>query len=356
MQLHLLSHAEQVAEHLKQEIALGRWKEEMPGVAQLKTEFGINQVTINVALQLLEQEGVLIAQGPKRRRLIAPRRGLIDPQALRVRILLYDQQSRQLQHQNVLLDELHQAGFSAGFARKSLHDLGMNPHRVARFVRRSTPGAWIVASGSREILEWFSLQSFPSIALFGRFSGLPIAASSPRAGNTLIQVVRKLVAMGHHRIVMLSREERRQPTPALFEQIFLDELKAQGLAAGSYNLPDWEDTPKGFIACVDELFRHTPPTALIFGEPRLMATAQLHLARRGILSPEHVSMVCSNITTGMDWYQPAVTHIRWDHRPVVKRVVNWAKNVAQGKSDKRQILFEAELVEGGTMGPAPKSS
>jgi len=355
MQLHLLSHAEQIAEHLKKEISLGRWQQEMPGTAQLKNDLGVNQVTINAALQLLEQQGVLISQGPKRRRQIAPHRRQIDPQALRVRVLLYDQQSRQLQHQNVLLDELHQAGFNAGFAGKTLHDLGMNPQRVARFVHRSTPDAWVVASGSREILEWFSQQSFPSIALFGRFSGLPIAAASPRAGNTLVTVIRRLIALGHSRIVMLSREERRKPTPGLFEHIFLNELQAQGLPTGPYNLPNWEDTPGGFIACLDALFRHTPPTALLLGEPPLMSAAQLHLARQGILTPEHVSMICSDTSPAMDWHRPPVTHIHWDHRPVVKRVVNWAKNIAQGKQDKRQILFEAKLVEGGTMGPAPKS-
>ena len=356
MQLHLLSHAEQVAEHLKGEIACGRWKAEMPGVAQLKTDLGINQVTINAALQLLEQEGVLVSQGTKRRRRIAPQRGRLKTPVMRVRILPYDPESRRLQHQNVLLDELHQAGFNAGFARKSLHELGMDPKRVARFVRSSSPSAWIVEAGSREILEWFSQQQdIPSHALFGRFRGLPIAAASPRADRALIaELIQKLVALGHRRLTMLAREERRQPTPAGFEQIFLEELAAHDLKAGRYNLPEWEDTPQGFIACLDELFRHTPPTALIFGEARLMAAAQQHLARKGILAPEQVSMVCSDLSPAMDWYQPPVTHIRWDHRPVVKRVVNWAKNVARGKADRRQVAFEAELVAGGTIGPPPE--
>jgi hypothetical protein len=44
--------------------------------------------------------------------------------------------------------------------------------------------------------------------------------------------------------------------------------------------------------------------------------------------------------------------IRWDYRPVVRRVVRWAANVSHGKDDRRQTLTKAEFVEGGTIGPA----
>ena len=42
----------------------------------------------------------------------------------------------------------------------------------------------------------------------------------------------------------------------------------------------------------------------------------------------------------------------WDHRLVVRRVVQWANNVARGRDDRRQTLTKAEFVEGGTIGPA----
>jgi len=37
---------------------------------------------------------------------------------------------------------------------------------------------------------------------------------------------------------------------------------------------------------------------------------------------------------------------------VVRRVVRWAANVANGHPDTRQTLTKAEFVEGGTIGPA----
>ena len=54
---------------------------------------------------------------------------------------------------------------------------------------------------------------------------------------------------------------------------------------------------------------------------------------------------------GFEWCRPPVAHIRWDYRPVVRRVVRWTNNVALGKDDRRQSFTKAEFVDGGTIGP-----
>lgn len=270
--------------------------------------------------------------------------------ALRIRILLYEGIDRGNPDNVELLARLQEAGYAASFANKSLHDLRMDPVRVARFVANQPADAWVVSSGSREVLEWFSSQPFPAIAMYGRFSGLPIAAASPRKIPAQTDGVRKLVALGHRRIVMLVREERRKPHPAWAEQAFLDELAAQGLPTGCYNLPDWEETPAGFLKCLDSLFRNTPPSALIIGDTPFFIPVQQFLARRGILVPDQVSLLSVDSEPGFEWCDPVVSHIRWDYRPVVRRVLGWAENVAHGKDDRRQALFLAKLIEGGTMG------
>ena len=38
-------------------------------------------------------------------------------------------------------------------------------------------------------------------------------------------------------------------------------------------------------------------------------------------------------------------------RPVIRRAVQWANHIALGKSDKRQTLYKAKFVDGGTVGP-----
>lgn len=62
--------------------------------------------------------------------------------------------------------------------------------------------------------------------------------------------LRRLHELGHRRIVLLVREERRKPYPATFEQAFLDGLKELGITTGPYNLPDWGMTSRASTAAL----------------------------------------------------------------------------------------------------------
>lgn len=78
------------------------------------------------------------------------------------------------------------------------------------------------------------------------------------------------------------------------------------------------------------------------------------LARRGILAPEHVSLICIDPDPGFAWCKPSIAHTYWDSHPLIKHVCRWVNNVARGRSDLRQTATPAQFVEGGTIGPVPK--
>ncbi len=343
---------DQVVETLREGMAGGRWRETLPGRERLARELGVNHKTVEAAVRRLVDEGWLVAQGgTRRRKIVVLEKGRSKSRNLRVRILAYDRESMSMPWNVALLSELQKAGLSANFAGKTLMELGMKVERVKRFVAKTEADAWIVNSGSREVLEWFSQQDVPMIAMFGRFTGLPIASSSPQVAPAMREAVRRLVELGHRRIVLLVGEDRRKPSLGVFEQRFLSALEAQGITVGPYHLPDWEPHADGLRACLDRLFAITPPTALIFGETRFFVAGQQYLARRGIHAPEVVSLICSDPEPSFEWCQPAIAHFHWDFVPLVRRVVRWADNMAHGKEDKRQVLFDAKFIEGGTIGP-----
>jgi len=87
-------------------------------------------------------------------------------------------------------------------------------------------------------------------------------------------------------------------------------------------------------------------------KPCIFVTVQQYFARRGVLAPQHVSLVCGDHDPIFEWYSPSIAHIYWDGGKVAQRVESWAKNVARGKEDRRQSYIKAEFIEGGTMGPA----
>lgn len=349
----ILSPSEQVAGHLREELLRGRWSGLMPGGPALARELGIDGKTVWAALGQLEEEHLLESQGAGRRRKITVPEHLVVP-TLRVGVMDYEPPEQTEEWTVSMLQLLKDEGHSAFFAEKSLMQLGMNVDRVARQVGQSPADAWVVCSASREVLTWFSEQGIPAFALFGRRRGLPIAGVGPDHLAAGCVAARRLIELGHQRIVIVRRESQRAGGVGAADRAILDEMEAAGLAVGSYNLPDWKDTSEDFHRVLNDLFRVTPPTALIIDEPFLFHAAKDHLARQGVLAPEHVSLICTDPDPTFAWMVPSVAHVAWDRRPVVRRVLRWTNNIARGKDDRRQSFTKADYVDGGTVGPVPR--
>lgn len=348
--IRILSAVEQVANHLREELKRGQWSGHLPGVDRLAPELGVSRKTLEAALRQLEGEGVIAGNGPRRRRSIGLRGGQASP-VLRVSILLSEAADRQLDYVVELQHELARIGHQTSFAPSTISECGMDVRRIGRMVEKIPADAWVVAGGPRELLRWFHDRGLPVCALFGRRRGLPIAGVGPNKAPAYALATRKLHELGHRRIVLIARRMRRLPEPGSSERAFLDELAAHGIPRGPYHLPDWQESSEGFQAGLESLFQVTPPTALIVQEAVLFTAARQFLANRGLRVPEDVSMVCTDDDPTFAWCKPSVAHIRWDSRPLVRRIVRWAANLSAGKTDVRQVLTAAEFVPGGTIGP-----
>lgn len=352
MEIHRLkSKVEQVADYLRENMAHGRWGVSMPGRNALAKEIGINGKTVEEALRQLEREKLLIPQGIGKRRKISISKAHRSP-SLRVAVLNYEPEAR---GENYIIDLVHQLGengHTVFSTRQTLIELGMNVGRIAKLVKETQADAWIIVGGSHEVLEWFSGQSIAAFALFGRRRGLNIAGAGPEKPSAMKVLMGRLLGLGHRRIVLLAREERRLPKPGATERAFLGSLEAHGVQPNAYHLPAWTETPEGFQKCLEELFRVTPPTVLIVDESPFFTAAMQFFMKRGIRVPEEVSLVCCDFCPNFSWCEPPITHIHWDSRPILRRIMNWASNISHGKTDYQQVETKAQFIEGGTIGPA----
>lgn len=344
---------EQVADYLREAIARREWAGRLPGASRLAKELGVGKGTIERGLALLEAEGVLIPQGDRRSRRIEKAR-VSRERSWNIEILLYEESDRKLDYLLEIEYKLQRAGHASTFSSKTLTGMRMDVGRVARYVEGAGADAWVVVGGNREVLEYFADRPEPAYALFGRQNSVSIPGSVIDNAATLVGAVERLIALGHRRIVTLTREERRKPSPGLFERLFLETLSRHGIPSGAYNLPDWDEGPGGLQRCLDALYGVTPPTALILAEPHLLLAAQMHLARRGILSPRDVSMLSCDSDTAFRAFDPMIAHVRWDAAPLVRNVTRWASQIRQHKQPRRKSVIESEFIEGGTIGPVAK--
>jgi DNA-binding LacI/PurR family transcriptional regulator len=324
----------------------------MPGVPTLAAELGLDHKTVAGAIRLLEQDGLLIGQGVGRpRRIRLPEK--LAPPSLRVAILAYEPLAQSGEKLFLLRQRLSAQGHAVFFAGKSQMELGFDVRRIARLAQRTAADAWVVVSGPRETLAWFAEQESPVFALFGRRHTLPIAGAGPDHLSADRAAVRRLIELGHCRMVLLIRESLRACGPGAAERAIFEEMEAHGLPTSPYNMPEWKDSPEDFRRVLDELYRVTPPTALFIDEPFIFHAAREHLARRGIFAPQQVSLICTDPDPTFAWSDPSVAHIAWDYSHVERCVVQWANNIARGKDDRRQTLTKAEFVDGGTVGRVP---
>lgn len=341
----------QAMEILRDGMRTGRWQNTLPGRQRLADELGVSHQTVEEAMRRLAREGWLISEGPgKRRRIILPEGNAI-PRDFRVVYLSYESMTPGLPQELDLLEQLRKAGFAVETTPKSLLDLDMDVKRVARLVQQNPADTWIIGSGSREVLEWFRQQPIPAYAYFGNKVDIPIAGCSVRSNMPML--IRRLVDLGHRRIVLLIREEHLKPQLSAFANLYMESLKEAGITPSSYNLPVWGYQPEGLRRCLESLYKLTPPTALITSETAIMLGMRDYLTRCGILSPRDVSLISLDQSPLFAWSEPQVAQFVWDIKSLNRRVVRWAKHVALGKDDRRQISSTAKFVEGGTIGPAP---
>ena len=351
--LQIQSASEQVAVHLKDELERGAWNETMPGEDCLMRRLGVGAATVREALNLLENEGVLVGQGTGRPRKIVLREDHAPP-ALRVAVLFYEKgdeaQDLFIRFQNKLVA----AGHTVVHAPKNLTDIGGNMRRLARMIKETEADAWVVIAGTEEVHRCFAQRQVPVFALYGSICKLGTKAGiSPNQVPAIVAATRRLIALGHRRIVMLESRVTLS-NPGADGLVFLDELAAHDIESGNYNMPGWEGGFDGLYRCLESLFDRTPPTAIfLFSAAEYFATLQF-LAHRGLRVPGDVSLICCDVAPYFRRYQPTISHVRWNDQLMVNRIVRWAKNISHGKEDTRQTVIDAEFIEGGTVGPVAK--
>ena len=345
----VLSAVEQVAEHLRAEVLRGGLSGKMPGVNPLVAELGVGHKTVKAALRMLENEGILVNQGRgAQRKIVLPEDHA--PPGLRVAILFYEKGGEAHDFFTRFQNKLSAAGHTVLHARRYLTDIRGNTRRLARMIKDTDADAWVVISGSEEEHQCFVQQQVPVFALYGALGRVKIAGIGPDQTPAIVTATRRLIALGHQRIVILESESTLSNLGP-DSVAFLDELAAHGIAAGDYNLPGWEGGYDGFYRCLESLFTHTPPTAIfVYSVAEYVATLQF-LAHRGLRVPQEVSLVCCDVAPYFRRYQPTISYVRWNDQLMVNRIARWAKNISHGKEDTRQTRVDAEFVEGGTVGP-----
>ena len=221
--LHIATAAEQVANHLREQLISKVWVGTIPGGQILAGQLGVGRMTCDTALSMLESEGLLVPQGPRSRRKIVLPEDLVKPPGFRVAILVYEEGSKSLDYHVDCKNKLEAAGHTVFYAPSHLTEIKMDVRRLARMVGKIEADAWVVSAGTSEVLQWFLQQKIPAFALFGRRRKLKIAGVGTDKIPALVEATQRLIALGHQRIVFLDSLYKFSE-PGVTGTAFLDAL------------------------------------------------------------------------------------------------------------------------------------
>ncbi len=151
--LHIASASEQAAHYLREQLMRKVWVDTIPGGQILAGQLGVGRMTCDTALSMLESEGLLVPQGPRRRRKIVLPEELTKPTGMRVAILVYVRASKSLDYLVDCKNKLETAGHTVFYAPSHLTELKMDVRRLARMAGKNEADAWGGVGGTREVWQ-----------------------------------------------------------------------------------------------------------------------------------------------------------------------------------------------------------
>ncbi|WP_338288974.1 substrate-binding domain-containing protein [Luteolibacter sp. LG18] len=346
-----ISISESTAEVIKTGLQARRWPT-LPGERHLAAQLGVSRATVRNALALLTEQGHLSSPSQGLKRSVRSLPSVASADSLRVDLLLgrdYHTMDRGDHRFLAMLGEaISRGGHVLAHDQPDLAAVRRKHRGLGRFMNERGADARIVYLGVWEDLDWFSRQDVPVLALGGRSLGIEIDSVGIDSSLALREAMQVLTGRGHRRIALLcERFVREAPTPGRMARAFTEELAAVSVTASPYNLPAWDETPEGLQTVLEELFRITPPTAIIVNNALALSGLLSFCNRRGLRIPEHLSVLVMESSAEIEWFRPKLGMLGgMSITDLVAGVMEWLDNPSRQDRAPGQKLLPSYFIEG----------
>lgn len=324
--------ADEAARMLKAELSAGRWTGRLPGTRVLATLCGISQPTMAGVLARLAEEGWIEKSGDRRAYRATGRAGEavvdrtegIGP----VVVLTHVEPGNLPDSTRKVIDELRTL-----LARRN------RPveFRVVDFVHCKRPQkSWDHAIPSHPSVPVIAVFGRPVLAEWARRSGSRMLFLGGVRGDSCVPMIglrsammvdeafARLIALGHHRIVM-PLCERVDTFRSTLKAVVKARLEEAGVAyVPAYHTPESDYlTPEVTRAIMGSIFSRRAPTALVFLDWKELIAASCWLWQQGLRVPEDVSILLLNDQTDADWFAPKLARFRFPVKRMARILSSW---------------------------------
>ena len=289
---------------LRESIAAGVWRGELPGELELCRLLHVSRVTLRAALGRLEQEGVLAVAKGRRRSILGKSRASGPVQRPQRVVLLSPVSLSGLTATKLLwIDALREQVAGMGLPLEVLVSGAASqrrPERRLAALRRQHPDAvWILLRSTEGMQRWFAAQGLSAIVAGSRFPDVALPC-----------VDFDYHAVSRHAAGRLAARGCRRPGLVMPHEVLAGDAESEagfrsGCGDGSVVVVRHDGTPDGLIRGLDAAMsgRGAPDGLFVFHAPHAVTvvTRLLQLGRR---LPQDVRLVARDDDPVLDHLSP----------------------------------------------------
>lgn len=343
----------QAAEIIREMMAAGELRDQLPGERTLAAQLQIGRDTLRAALSLLEAEGAISPKehGKRRRILGAPTR---DRSATRRIAFLSPKTLSQLPpwmlvEFDSLREFLNQRGYQLQLLCPGLFHLKNPGRRLEHLVRDTEADAWILYQCSGLIQQWFQEKNLPALIRGYPYPDIAIPSIDEDWEAAAFHAGTLLKREGHQRLGLLMPDSQLAGLLATERGL----RRAFDKEAAVINMIEKGSSESVARALSRALRLQNPPTAIVATRSRHVLSLVSWLAQYKRTIPGDLSLVALTSEPWFDHLHPKPCHYFADPASFARAVVRLILPIAAGKqshSVSKKFLIP-EYIAGGTIAP-----
>jgi len=349
----------QVADHLKAEIARGRWNDFLPGERSLSVTLRVSRRTLTSALAQLQQAGVIQSQPARGHRIVRDPEVPASSEIRQIGLLTSTPLDRMRPGTTLWVNDLQallgEAGFRLSFFHGAKH-FARRPNRaLAKLVAENPQACWILAGSTEPLQRWFATQKIPAVVV-GTCHGeivLPDVDLDFRALGR--HVAGRLAAFQHRRAALFQTN-----APGYFtsesecERGFREVLEKSG---GETQVVYHERNRDSLVRLLKRMFSASEhATALVVINSLDYLTATSFLTQKGLRVPDDISVIARNDDAFMTALLPEPTRYHASPHVLARRIFKVLMQVVAGQASvPPHLRIMPEYIAGESLGMARKA-
>jgi DNA-binding LacI/PurR family transcriptional regulator len=209
----------------------------------------------------------------------------------------------------------------------------------------------VAVYGGAALAEWAKHRGVPILFFGGGNVGLPVAKVAVSSAQMAEEVLGRLTALGHRRIV-LPLCDRTEEFKGRLRGITQQAVERAGAVyvPGYHNPDSVYQTPDVIQRILQTVFAQRAPTALVLIDWKEAVTAACFLAERGLRVPRDVSLAVLSDSVTAEWFRPRLCRFRFPQSRMVSEVVKWLE---EKPGSERGTSLSGIYLEGDSIGPPP---